>query len=222
LWVNSGLNSELVEIPGFYFVEVSDDLKCAANSNTKEITHGPTPVNVISSGTITTYNDLSCTTSSASYQWYVKNGVGVMKKIQGANTSTLRSYYDGDYFVSIQYNNCQLYSNGNTIASLPGGNVLRQGFFENENSIIISAISSTNSLDAFPNPTNGKFQVEYLNSSKATLSIYTTMGRLINQREINDNETGSEYFDLSNEPKGVYYLEIKEGNNTARQKIVLY
>ncbi|MGZ3865132.1 MAG: NHL domain-containing protein [Bacteroidia bacterium] len=61
------------------------------------------------------------------------------------------------------------------------------------------------SLDVFPNPTNGNFQ---LKSQKeiGTISIYNTLGEFILQKNIKENSAS---IDVSSQPIGIYILRVK-------------
>ncbi|MDP2387132.1 MAG: T9SS type A sorting domain-containing protein [Bacteroidota bacterium] len=77
----------------------------------------------------------------------------------------------------------------------------------------------------FPNPTNGEFTFncsgvfEY--DELIEIHINDVLGRLVESRIINnEKQYCQEYFDLSNEPVGVYYLTAKSKGNTLVKKII--
>jgi hypothetical protein len=85
----------------------------------------------------------------------------------------------------------------------------------------IAEISSNSSIIISPNPSNGIFHLQITNdvsSAIKTISIFNSLGQAIESISINENET---IFNLSNYPKGIYFVKIAQGSKTTTQKIVL-
>ena len=80
------------------------------------------------------------------------------------------------------------------------------------------------SLNLFPNPNIGQFEVSFnLNGTgDVLLRIYDSQGRVMisrDLREFSGNFQGS--FDLGNSPAGVYYLMVRQGDQSMTRKIIV-
>lgn len=77
----------------------------------------------------------------------------------------------------------------------------------------------------FPNPNTGRFTVDLIdfeqNNKPIELTITNVIGSLIEQRTTTINEQKhQEFFNLSNQPLGIYYLLIKSSDNLIVKKIM--
>lgn len=75
-------------------------------------------------------------------------------------------------------------------------------------------------FELIPNPTNGIFKVVFPNEKIElnTIKIYNFSGEKIIEKTIeNKNE---QIIDLSNYPKGVYFIEVKDNDNSLTKKII--
>ena len=87
----------------------------------------------------------------------------------------------------------------------------------------ISEASLNSQLSIFPNPNQGKFnlQLENIAASKAEVSISDLLGRIVLQKELPvTNKQVSEELEIK-AAKGLYLLQIKAGNQTTSRKIVV-
>jgi hypothetical protein len=74
----------------------------------------------------------------------------------------------------------------------------------------------------YPNPTTGQFTLQFGNTAEAAdVRITDIQGRLISMRKVGVNEMPSATFNLNNQVPGVYMVEIRQGANTVRDRIVL-
>ena len=75
-----------------------------------------------------------------------------------------------------------------------------------------------------PNPSNGKVTVDFSSNEKGTptLTIFDISGRIV-QTEIIQNFTGefSKQYNLENEAKGAYLIQLKIGDKQTNKKIIL-
>jgi PKD repeat protein len=69
-----------------------------------------------------------------------------------------------------------------------------------------------------PNPTSGLVTVSVPPGSKAILILFDQVGREVVTQEVSNN---SERINLSRLPKGLYFAELKSGDNTEVKKLVL-
>lgn len=84
----------------------------------------------------------------------------------------------------------------------------------------VSELLSKANVSLFPNPTEGNLHVN-LNGYKSEviqMNIYNAAGKLVKSDEI---LKASNEYDLSNLPKGVYVVELRNGNNKSSSRIVL-
>jgi Secretion system C-terminal sorting domain len=88
--------------------------------------------------------------------------------------------------------------------------------------------TATNSLFIFPNPSNGIFNVSYLNAganlNPAILNIYDYKGARVYTQSFTNTPTYSNMkVDMSKNAKGVYYAILLDagGNKLAEREIVL-
>jgi uncharacterized delta-60 repeat protein len=85
------------------------------------------------------------------------------------------------------------------------------------NAIGVSEFSKNNLISIYPNPNSGIFQIKSDESLKnATIKIYNTQGQII----FESTQFVSE-IDLSNQPKGIYFIQIKSEEKIINKKIVV-
>ena len=68
----------------------------------------------------------------------------------------------------------------------------------------------------YPNPTTGSFTLELVEESN--ISIYNMLGQQIMQL---GKVSGLQHFDMGNAPKGLYFIQIQNGNQTEVKKIIV-
>lgn len=88
----------------------------------------------------------------------------------------------------------------------------------------ISELSQKWSVEVFPNPSNGVFSIEInsLNSEPVSLAVYSTMGKeVFYQDNISIQSSKTLEFNLSNNPKGIYLLNIKGNGINMMRKIII-
>lgn len=65
-------------------------------------------------------------------------------------------------------------------------------------------------IQVFPNPTDGLFEIKLNNPGLSNLAIMDVSGRIIMNQEIKEQSgTWQKTFDLTKEPKGIYFVRIK-------------
>lgn len=80
-----------------------------------------------------------------------------------------------------------------------------------------------NLFTLFPNPSNGKFTLQYkstnINRSKANVDVYNVVGEKIYSFL---NETGDQFIiDLNSQSSGIYFLKLKTDNHVFTRKIII-
>jgi hypothetical protein len=75
-------------------------------------------------------------------------------------------------------------------------------------------------ITIFPNPSTGIFTLQRATDAKATVVVYDVLGNSCLSLNINEGE-GIKQIDLTNFPKGIYHLQLLEGEKVYSQKIVI-
>ena len=73
-------------------------------------------------------------------------------------------------------------------------------------------------IKIYPNPSNGNFTIDTTGFENLTVSIYTSMGRNVYQL---NNLKDQAKVDLSNLPKGIYFVTLTSGSETIQKKVVI-
>ncbi len=94
--------------------------------------------------------------------------------------------------------------------------------------VLITGIGELNSdatVFISPNPSNGQFTVQLLNSSmaaKVSIDVVNALGqKVFSSEEKISSDVWKKNVDLSNAARGIYFIEIKTWNNFMRKKIVI-
>ena len=69
-----------------------------------------------------------------------------------------------------------------------------------------------------PNPSNGVFRINFTINEPLKAAIYDMSGKLVFEKSF-DSLTPNDTFDISNNAKGIYLLDIKSEKYTIRKKI---
>jgi hypothetical protein len=73
-------------------------------------------------------------------------------------------------------------------------------------------------FDIYPNPTNGKITIQTTNEVAFNISVFDILGNcVINKASYNKL---SAEIDLTEKPKGIYFIEVKNEKNYSRKKIL--
>jgi PKD repeat protein len=86
-----------------------------------------------------------------------------------------------------------------------------------QNILSINNLEKTNKIEVFPNPSNGKFSVKS-NLKNIEFEIYSTVGKLIDKGIINRK---SKLIDISNQKKGIYFLQFKIEEKIIQSKLIV-
>lgn len=81
-------------------------------------------------------------------------------------------------------------------------------------------VSATNWLDfkTTPNPNNGQFMIELINTSAANVTIFDYAGKVVYNTTLTNTKTE---FDLSTYAKGLYVVSIQANGKTLTKKLML-
>ena len=84
----------------------------------------------------------------------------------------------------------------------------------------ISKYQNDNTINVYPNPTNGKLYIRGLKSNIQTLDVYDMLGSKVYSTANLQHQLLNE-IDLSALQKGIYFMNIYDGDKTYTKKIVL-
>lgn len=159
----------------------------------------PSPINCNISANlfpvISANGSILTSNSATSNQWYLNDTI-----ISGANSQNYSVTQNGNYTVVVtDSNGCSATSAAYNFTSI--------GFPE---------LTSDNSFIIIPNPGNGKFQLYTNLIITGKIKIYNVIGDIIFESAINDVD-----IDLSNQPRGIYSVEIMTQNKILNKKIVI-
>lgn len=76
---------------------------------------------------------------------------------------------------------------------------------------------TSNEFIVYPNPSQGRFHIDGLNS-ESELFVTNILGKTVLKKQTQDSNT---VIDLSQQPKGIYLLNIRSGNHISSQKLIL-
>jgi hypothetical protein len=204
--ISNNQNSLTANQAGSYIVEMTDGQGCTAQSAAFSLTEKGTEIvaNITPAGTVSVYAPdrilLSATLGKEySYQWQKdKSNVG------GATNSVYEATQSGSYAVVVKHESCSRTSEAVNVrieiplATLP----IQDAHFK-----------------VFPNPTNGKVQVQFGRLFKVVNLQLTDYQGLIIQK-CSFNNVSSIDLDLSNYAEGIYFLQIKTETNTQTLKLM--
>ncbi len=192
--------SLLVTQAGDYRVRITNASGCSDTSAVVTITVNPAPdAPVLSINVDTIFSSVSTGLS-----WF-RNGL----LLTGISDSFIVITQNGTYrAITVGSNGCGSDSSNAIVV----GNVS------------VASLQQQLILRVYPNPSDGLFMVEYPEavSGLTLLRISDMQGRLIRELEAHP-QTGLQHFevDLSAQTAGVYLLEIRQGQQSGRQRIIV-
>ncbi len=142
---------------------------------------------------------ITANASGAAYQWLDCNNS--FATIAGETAQSFTATANGDYAVEVIQNSCVDTSACITISTVG-----------------INEAQILNQISIYPNPTNGKINVDLGNLTNTTIKLYTLTGQIVYKKE---NITVPDFqFELSQIP-GIYIIEISSQNKTQNYKLII-
>ena len=91
-----------------------------------------------------------------------------------------------------------------------GSPVIRKSNNAEQGEAVVQAVPELD-FELYPNPSSGMVYIKLIQgpSSSNTVSLFDINGRLIETKELFDPVTGETFIDLTNYPKGVYFVRIQ-------------
>jgi photosystem II stability/assembly factor-like uncharacterized protein len=111
----------------------------------------------------------------------------------------------------------------NTVLAATHGRGMYTTIWEpNQTSSVDNLFTENVSVQAYPNPTKGQFDIKIDQPKKSSLVIMDISGRVVLTREL-EEQTGiwQETFDLTREPKGVYVVQVIGQGTTATRRVII-
>lgn len=168
------------------------------------------------------YDNFYTTHGSNRFYWNGSN-YNSLANFSTATGQETNGLYANPSFVSIPNSNFMLSSTSQAIDKgqvIPGfnddfkGQKPDMGKYEYNSVTGIIGISQNQDAFVYPNPNQGRFVIK----KNGGLEIYNSLGkRIIQQKLISENTE----IDISNQPKGIYYVRLKSNNKIQIQKIVI-
>jgi Secretion system C-terminal sorting domain len=85
---------------------------------------------------------------------------------------------------------------------------------------IQEVLVSPTEIGIFPNPSDGLFEISSMSYEKITVDVFDEQGKLILSSEL-PNPSDNSTFDLRNQPPGVYFAHISQGELQWVKKLVV-
>lgn len=200
---SSSLPSPLTEVPGIYYVEVSNDEGCTGMDSTTVLPFHILPtIELADSLKINSGEAIPLDTiGSTGYSWVWTGPNGFMTTIPNPVVET-----EGIYYLTVKSENgCEV---SDTVII----------------DIIVSSTSPTSiniAMEAYPNPTNSDIwiSVQGVPTMEGLLSVYNGQGQRLLQDEVHGPNI-ERSINLSTFPKGVYWVSIKGYGWTASTSVI--
>ena len=79
-------------------------------------------------------------------------------------------------------------------------------------------IASEDNIYVYPNPNKGEFFIQFNSNKNRTFEVYNSIGKLVLQSSTNNSNV---QIDLTNNPRGIYFVKISDEKSTYIKKVVL-
>jgi PKD repeat protein len=144
--------------------------------------------------------DLSVNTPTA-WAWQM---AGASPSVSSSNNPVITYTSAGVYTISLVSSNAY----GSSIAVTQTVNVSACTYLKQNN--------TTSQIEIYPNPNNGKFVINISDANEFVL--FNILGEVVLTKRC--DEVQKTQIDISDKPNGVYFLNIKVGNNSVTRKII--
>jgi hypothetical protein len=108
---------------------------------------------------------------------------------------------------------------GNDSINGMNGNVFISKFIDGVTTSISETLSKDGDISLYPNPSTGMVMINLNQKAKSKICIHDVLGNCIMHKEYQNEENLS--IDLSNQAKGIYFLEVIMDDKRSVKKVVL-
>jgi len=145
--------------------------------------------------TITLNGNVLHSSAATGNQWYLNGSV-----ISNATSQDYTVTQNGSYTVEV--------TNSNGCSTISAAYVIT--------TVTVEKLHDDNTFIIAPNPSNGIFRIKTSINQNFRIRIFNALGQIIYHSEIFNPE-----IDLSNQPKGVYFIEFKSNDKCFNKKLIL-
>jgi|GEM_PF-4321757 len=213
--VGAQKDSLMVYYDGDYTVQYQPDpaSSCKLASPAFAMTNLYSDNQPVIAGTGSPISQLSTPAVASSYQWYIND-----KLIAGADSASLKIWYNGSYYVVAQLaNNCQYRSNTISINENSYPNLGRVG----QDSDTVHLLLPAEAITIYPNPAKGMITITTGSLSANGIQVFDNAGQVLYQK---DFVTPISLFqlDVSSWSNGLYLVSIVSDKKRIWQRLVKY
>lgn len=166
---------------------------------------------IVATGTPAT--QLSTTTQASSYAWYIND-----KLIVGADSSSIKVWYNGSYYVVTQLaNGCQYRSNTIAVNETGYPNLNRV----NGDGITVTLSPPDEAMSVYPNPARGVVMISTGPLNVNAIEVYDNAGQISFSKTFDRSENKIQ-LDISSWSSGVYIISLLSDDKRIWQKLVKY
>jgi PKD repeat protein len=195
-------------------------------------TPGPKSVSLTINGSVTETKQNMISVNAAPTAEFSFSGIEyTVEFLNGSVNSTSYLWDFGDGNTSTENNPSHTYtSTGTYIVSLTAAYMDCNDLITHEVSLPMVGINNqllenNEAFTIFPNPSDGLITIRMTDQAHGTVSVtvFNTLGKIIHESTTSNlTENHTINLDLSNQPKGIYYIKIGSNNLKANKKIMLY
>jgi len=136
----------------------------------------------------------------ATYQWLDCDSNYVL--IPGETAASFMAMSNGSYAVEVSQNGCVDTSICSPISTIVG----------------VKKVLDLENVVVFPNPTTGQVTIDFDILVDASIRVLALTGQIVYEKEIKDTSVGQ--LDLSQQPSGVYFMEISTSEEYLQYKLI--
>lgn len=205
-WSNNGTpivgatsNTVMASVSGNYSVAITGGTNCSVSSLSQSVSVNPTPtINVVSSSSIICVGQSATLTASgaSTYSWTS----GPNSTSYTVNPTTNTTYTVAATSVNSCTNTTSFVQNVSLCTAI-------------EEQFQISGIN------IYPNPTNGEVNILFADNSTKKVEIVNLLGKTVYSNTISDNKNVT--IDLSTFSKGIYMVNIQNGDSVFSKKLIV-